>query len=70
MPDASPAKWYLAHTTWFFEHTVLEPNPLSPVYLAAAEAAFSDLVERHGWRARRVSTDPERLFAVCGLTTE
>jgi len=40
MPDASPAKWHLAHTTWFFETFVLEPGVAGYVCL---DPCFRDL---------------------------
>ncbi|MCP5364007.1 MAG: ergothioneine biosynthesis protein EgtB [Hyphomicrobiales bacterium] len=38
MPDASPTKWHLAHTTWFFEAFILKPG--APKYRVFNEAFF------------------------------
>jgi ergothioneine biosynthesis protein EgtB len=54
MPDASPAKWHLAHTTWFFETFVLLPH--STGYRAYNEAfgrLFNSYYEALGARHPR-----------------
>src|ERR1700761_3128301 len=54
MPDASPAKWHLAHTTWFFEIMVLLPHCRG--YQAFDERfayLFNSYYESHGARHAR-----------------
>ena len=54
MPDASPAKWHLAHTTWFFETFVLAPLGVAPVAPAYA-FLFNSYYEAAGPRARAIA---------------
>ena len=54
MPDASPAKWHLAHTTWFFETFVLRDH--LPGYRAYDESfayLFNSYYEGEGERHPR-----------------
>ncbi len=54
MPDASPAKWHRAHTTWFFEEFVLCPYlPGYSVHDAASRFLFNSYYESVGSRYPR-----------------
>ncbi len=57
MPDASPAKWHLAHTTWFLETFVLRDfvegyRPFDPRYAYLFNSYYEAEGERHA-RPRR-----------------
>jgi ergothioneine biosynthesis protein EgtB len=52
MADASPTKWHLAHTTWFFEALVLslhQPGyrPVEPAYFKLFNSYYESLGPRH-----------------------
>lgn len=52
MPDVSPTKWHLAHTTWFFERFVLMEHlggytPLHEIYLYLFNSYYQQAGERH-----------------------
>lgn len=53
MPDVSPTKWHLAHTTWFFETFVLEGQPaFEPAYAVLFNSYYNTVGEQFP-RARR-----------------
>src|SRR5690554_4662208 len=52
MPDVSPTKWHLAHTSWFFERFVLMEHlpgyrPLEKTYLYLFNSYYQQAGERH-----------------------
>jgi ergothioneine biosynthesis protein EgtB len=61
MPDTSPAKWHLAHTTWFFERFVLRPLGV-PALREEYDYLFNSYYEavgaRHPRAARGLLTRP------------
>jgi ergothioneine biosynthesis protein EgtB len=63
MPDASPTKWHLAHTTWFFETFVLRPHlpayrPFDPAYEYLFNSYYEAVGPRHPRPQRGMITRP------------
>jgi ergothioneine biosynthesis protein EgtB len=52
MPDASPTKWHLAHTTWFFETFILETSlpgyrPFHPAFKVLFNSYYNTVGRKH-----------------------
>jgi ergothioneine biosynthesis protein EgtB len=63
MPDASPTKWHLAHTTWFWETFVLEPHApghraFDPRFGYLFNSYYEALGERHARSERGLISRP------------
>ena len=64
MPDASPVKWHLAHTTWFFETFVLEAaaadyRPFDPAFRVLYNSYYNTVGAQHARPERGLISRPD-----------
>jgi ergothioneine biosynthesis protein EgtB len=63
MPDASPVKWHMAHTTWFFETFILERfepgfQPWHPAFRVLFNSYYNGVGAKHARPQRGLLTRP------------
>lgn len=63
MADASPIKWHLAHTTWFFETLVLKPHkqdyrPMNPAFEYLFNSYYNTIGPQYSRPHRGLVTRP------------
>ena len=63
MPDASPTKWHLAHTSWYFETFALEPalpgyRPFEPAFRVLFNSYYNSVGPQYARPQRGLLTRP------------